>query len=255
MTWSADCAHVASYSISMNPGDQKGGHAARLLLFVMLLCWCGALLLFRFARSGSLALGFLAWNLVLAAIPAVAAWFFARAMGKNSSLIERVGWFVVWIVFLPNAPYIITDFVHLTTYPGIPFWYDTALLVSCAGTGLLLGYTSIADVQFVIARRFSPLAGWMLVVAAVLLSGFGIYLGRFLRWNSWDTVTSPRQLSLAITERVMNPLSNPQTFGVTVVYGVGLFLGYVALRFWQPATISEDVESGARRSTHSQQGE
>jgi uncharacterized membrane protein len=222
----------------MNLDAYRGGHAPRLLLFVMLLGWCGALLLFRFARSGSLTLGFLAWNLFLAAVPAVAAWFFARAMGRNSSLIERVGWFVVWLVFLPNAPYVITDFVHLTTRPGIPFWYDTALLISCAGTGLLLGYTSIADVQFVIARRFSPLAGWMLVVAAVLLSGFGIYLGRFLRWNSWDTLTSTRQLSLAITERVMNPLSNPQTFGVTIVYGVGLFLGYVALRFWQPATIS-----------------
>lgn len=216
----------------------KGGHTARLLLFVMLLCWCGALLVFRFVRTGSLDLAFMAWNLFLAAVPAVAAWFFARSMGKNSSQIERVGWFVVWLVFLPNAPYIITDFVHLTTHPRIPLWYDIALFVSCAGTGLLLGYTSIADVQFVIARRFSPLVGWMMVVAAVLLSGFGIYLGRFLRWNSWDTLTSPRRLTLEIADRVMNPLSNPQTVGVTVVYGVGLFLGYVALRFWQPATIS-----------------
>jgi uncharacterized membrane protein len=238
---------IANY-LGLNLGAHKGGHAPRLLLFVMLLSWCGALLLFRFVRSGSLALGFLAWNLFLAAIPAVAAWFFARAMGKGASTIEKVGWFVIWIVFLPNAPYIITDFVHLTTRPGIPFWYDTALLVSCAGTGLLLGYTSIADVQAVIARRFSPFVGWMLVIAAVLLSGFGIYLGRFLRWNSWDTLTSPRQLSLAIADRVMNPLSNPQTFGVTVVYGVGLFLGYVALRFWQPATISGSERTEPRQS-------
>jgi uncharacterized membrane protein len=232
----------------MNPSAHKGGHTARLLLFVMLLGWCGALLLFRFARSGSLDLGFLAWNLFLAAVPALAAWFFARAMGKNSSTIEKAGWFVVWIVFLPNAPYIITDFVHLTPRPGIPFWYDIALLVSCAGTGLLLGYTSIADVQFVIARRFSPLAGWILVAAAVLLSGFGIYLGRFLRWNSWDTLTNPRQLSVDITDRLINPLSNPQTFGVTIVYGVGLFLGYVALRFWQPATIRDSERIGSRES-------
>jgi uncharacterized membrane protein len=232
----------------MNPSAHKGGHTARLLLFVMLLGWCGALLLFRFARSGSLDLGFLAWNLFLAAVPALAAWFFARAMGKNSSQIERVGWFVIWLVFLPNAPYIITDFVHLTPRPGIPFWYDIALLVSCAGTGLLLGYTSIADVQFVVARRYSALMGWLLVIAAVLLSGFGIYLGRFLRWNSWDAVTSPRQLSLAITERVMNPLSNPQTFGVTIVYGVGLFLGYVALRFWQPATIASGERTEQRQA-------
>jgi uncharacterized membrane protein len=234
----------AGYSICMNPLFDKGGHAPRLLLFVMLLGWCGALLLFRFARSGSLALGFLAWNLFLAAVPAVAAWFFARAMGKDSSTVERAGWFVVWLLFLPNAPYIITDFVHLTPRPEIPFWYDTALLVSCAGTGLLLGYTSIADVQIVVARRYSALVGWLLVVAAVLLSGFGIYLGRFLRWNSWDTLASPRQLSVEITGRLMNPLSNPQTFGVTIVYGVGLFLGYVALRFWQPATVGGSGRTG-----------
>jgi uncharacterized membrane protein len=203
----------------------------------MLLSWCAALLLFRFVRSGSLAMGFMAWNLFLAAIPAVAAWLFARAMAKGSSLIEKVGWFVIWLVFLPNAPYIITDFVHLTSQPRIPFWYDTALITSCAGTGLLLGYTSIADVQAAITQRFSALAGWFLVIAAVLLSGFGIYLGRFLRWNSWDTITSPHQLFPQIADRLINPLSHPQTVGVTVVYGVGLFLGYVALRFWQPATV------------------
>ncbi|HMH07721.1 MAG TPA: DUF1361 domain-containing protein, partial [Terriglobales bacterium] len=131
------------------------------------MSWCTALLLFRFVRSGSFALRFLAWNLVLAAIPAVAAWFFARAMAKGTSLIEKLGWFVIWLVFLPNAPYIITDFVHLTTHPRIPFWYDTALITSCAGTGLLLGYTSIADVQAAITRRFSAFAGWVLVIAAV----------------------------------------------------------------------------------------
>jgi uncharacterized membrane protein len=211
----------------------------------MLLSWCAALLLFRFVRSGSLAMGFLAWNLFLAAIPAVAAWFFARAMAKGSSLIEKVGWFVIWLVFLPNAPYIITDFVHLTSQPRIPFWYDTALITSSAGTGLLLGYTSIADVQAAITQRFSTLVGWLLVIAAVLLSGFGIYLGRFLRWNSWDTIISPHQLFPQIADRLINPLAHPQTVGVTVVYGVGLFLGYVALRFWQPATVRGE-KTGSR---------
>jgi uncharacterized membrane protein len=211
----------------------------------MLLSWCAALLLFRFLRSGSLAMGFLAWNLFLAAIPAVAAWFFARAMAKGSSLIEKVGWFVIWLVFLPNAPYIITDFVHLTSQPRIPFWYDTALITSSAGTGLLLGYTSIADVQAAITQRFSTLVGWLLVIAAVLLSGFGIYLGRFLRWNSWDTIISPHQLFPQIADRLINPLAHPQTVGVTVVYGVGLFLGYVALRFWQPATVRGE-KTGSR---------
>ena len=86
----------------MNPGAHNRP-TNRLLLFGMLLSWCAALLLFRFARSGSLDLGFLAWNLFLAAIPAVAAWFFARAMAKGASVIEQVAWFGIWLVFLPNA--------------------------------------------------------------------------------------------------------------------------------------------------------
>jgi uncharacterized membrane protein len=238
----------------MNPGAYKDGPTGRLLLFGTLLSWCAALLLFRLVRSGSLALGFLFWNLFLAAIPAVAAWFFARAMAKGSSLIKQVGWFVIWLVFLPNAPYIITDFVHLTTRPGIPLWYDTALLISCAGTGLLLGYTSIADVQAAITRRFSTFLGWVLVAGAVLLSGFGIYLGRFLRWNSWDALTSPHQLFLEIADRLINPLSHPQTFGVTAVYGMGLFLGYVALRFWQPATLGGSERTGPATILNAEEG-
>jgi len=165
----------------MNPRLLKGEHAPRLLLFVMLLGWCAALLLFRFVRSGSLTLGFLAWNLFLAAVPAVAAWLFARAMGKNSSTVERVAWFVIWLLFLPNAPYIITDFVHLTPRPGVPFWYDIALLVSCAGTGLLLGYTSIADVQVVVARRYSALMGWLLVVGTIPAGILGLLFEHALR--------------------------------------------------------------------------
>jgi uncharacterized membrane protein len=202
------------------------------------LSWCGALLLFRFVRSGSLAFGFLAWNLFLAAVPALAAAFFARAAGKQSSATVQTVWFALWLVFLPNAPYIITDFVHLTPSGSIPLWYDIALLTSCAGTGLLLGYTSIADVQSVITRKFSESLGWAVVITAIFLSGFGIYLGRFLRWNSWDTLTNPLGLFPDIASRVINPFSHPRMLAVTAVYGVGLFVGYVALRFWHPAARS-----------------
>jgi uncharacterized membrane protein len=198
------------------------------------LGWCAALLLFRFARSGSLAFGFLAWNLFLAAVPAVAAAMFARAAAKQSRVIVQVVWFIVWLVFLPNAPYIITDFVHLTPSAAIPLWYDIALLTSCAGTGLLLGYTSIADVQTVITRKFSASLGWSVVIAAIFLSGFGIYLGRFLRWNSWDTLSNPLRLFPDVAGRVLDPLAHPRMLAVTAVYGVGLFVGYVALRFWHP---------------------
>jgi len=211
----------------------------RLLLFGVLLGWCGLLLLARVARSGSVSFVFLAWNLFLASIPALAAAGFVRAADRGSPALVQTGWFALWLAFLPNAPYIVTDFMHLRPRPLVPLWYDIAILASCAGTGLLLAYTSLADVQGVLARKFSQFAGWVLAAVVLVLSGFGIYLGRFLRWNSWDALSSPLELLADIADRVANPLSHPQTIGVTIVYGFGLLLGYAAFRALSLPPITE----------------
>ncbi len=202
----------------------------RVVVFGALFVWCGALVYGRIVIAQSYAFAFLGWNLLLAAIPAVAAWLFARAAEQHAHALLQVFWFAIWLVFLPNAPYVITDLVHLAPHSYIPLWYDLAMLASCAGTGLLLGYTSLADVQAVIARRFSARLGWGVAAAALLLSGFGIYLGRFLRWNSWDAVTRPLQLLADIGHQLTDPGSSLQALGVTLIYGAGLMLGYVALR-------------------------
>jgi uncharacterized membrane protein len=213
----------------------------RIVLFAALLGWCGVMIAFRFLRSGSLAYGFLAWNLFLAAIPAVAAWLYVEAADRRAPLPVRAFWFAVWLVFLPNAPYVLTDFIHLEQLPPIPLWYDIALLASCAGTGLLLGYSSLADVHAAIARRHSLAAGWTLAAAALLASGFGIYLGRVLRWNSWDVLTHPRRLTAEALRELTDPASYLQTIGVTLVYGIALLLGYVALRVIEPLGARDDT--------------
>lgn len=207
----------------------------RILLFAALIGWCGVLVAFRYARSDTLFFGFLFWNLFLAAVPAMAAWLLVWTDHRRASWIVQLPLLAIWLAFLPNAPYLLTDFVHLNERPPIPLWYDIALLASFAGTGLLLGYSSLADVQAVVARRFSAALGWALAAVALLLSGFGIYLGRFLRWNSWDALTAPVQLFADIAARVSDPLSHPRALGVTVIYGVALLLGYIALRVLGPA--------------------
>ncbi len=208
----------------------------RLLLFGTLLAWCAALLLVRFVRSQSFDLAFMAWNLVLAATPAIAAWLFAKAAEKRAPAALQVLWFALWLTFLPNAPYVLTDFLHLAPSPAIPLWYDIALLASCAGSGLLLGYISLADVQAVIARRYSARAGWALAAAALLLSAFGIYLGRFLRWNSWDLLVDPLKIVFGTARWLADPLSRTQAIGVTLVYGITLLLGYIALIVLKPGS-------------------
>ncbi|HSP34452.1 MAG TPA: DUF1361 domain-containing protein [Thermoanaerobaculia bacterium] len=202
--------------------------ARRALIFAALFAWCGFLLAGRVYRSGTLAYTFLVWNLFLAMLPAVFGVLFARATQRGSFAIVRAIWFVLWLLFLPNAPYIVTDFIHLTAMPRVPLWFDIALLLSFAGTGLLLGYSSVADVQGAIALRFGRAVGWCVAFLAVLLSGFGIYLGRFLRWNSWDAFTDPFDMATYIARHSLHPLAHERSVAVTLVYGVGLALGYVA---------------------------
>jgi uncharacterized membrane protein len=209
--------------------------AKKSVLFGVLIGWCAALIAFRVWHAGTLKYTFLLWNLFLAAVPAVAARLFVNAAESKSLAVVQICWFALWLMFLPNAPYIVTDFVHLEELPPIPLWYDVALLASCAGTGLLLGYSSLADVQAVITRRFSAWSGWAVALTALFLSAFGIYLGRFLRWNSWDAVTNPLELLSDISRHALDPLYHPRTIGVTVIYGIALLLGYIALRVVQPS--------------------
>jgi uncharacterized membrane protein len=197
----------------------------RLLTFAALLAWCGALLVLRAARAQNTAFFFLVWNLFLAAIPFAAAEVFARAKWH----VARWPAFAVWLLFLPNAPYIVTDFIHLRARPPVPLWYDVLLLISCAGAGLLLGYGSVMLVQRAIARRWGVRTGWAVAVGSILLSAFGIYLGRFLRFNSWEALTDPMPLFSDISVHLMNPMDHPKAFAVTILYGVALVLGYLGI--------------------------
>ena len=198
----------------------------RSILFLVLIAWCATLLVLRVAHSHTLNYSFLAWNLFLAVIPAVA----ALMLRRTANLAARVVLFLIWLAFLPNAPYIVTDFVHLKPKPPVPLWYDIAVLISFAETGLLLAYSSVSDVHHVIAQRFNAAAGWAVALGSLMLSGLGIYLGRFMRWNSWDPFANPARLAGAIAQSGFNPLDHPRTIAVTMIYGVGLALGYVGVR-------------------------
>ena len=210
----------------------------RALLLCALLGWCAALMLYRRERAGSIGFPFLPWNLFLAAVPVVAADLLKRAHQARWPVFLQVIWFVVWILFLPNAPYLITDFIHLKERPDMPLWYDIALLTSAAGVGLLFAYASVADVQNVLTRAFNSATAWIVVAVSLLLSGFGVYLGRFLRWNSWDAVSNPSQLFADISARVLSP--DDRTMGVTLIYGTALLLGYIALRVFALTTVRRD---------------
>ena len=168
----------------------------RLTIFVLL---CGAtilsLILFRVRTvlSGSLDYAFLIWNIFLAWIPlglAITATTFAWKRKQLVFVIPIAAF--LWLLFFPNAPYILTDLQHLgNPKPDVPLWFDVLLLIWFSWTGLLLGVVSLFLMQDLVRREFGRITGWLFVFAVGVLSSLGIYIGRFLRWNSWDILFNP----------------------------------------------------------------
>ncbi|UOG76714.1 DUF1361 domain-containing protein [Hymenobacter tibetensis] len=187
------------------------------------------LISFRVFFTQQLTFVFLLWNLFLAFIPFGLSTMLGLSAGRlKARVLLPVG--LVWLLFFPNAPYILTDLFHLERRAGVPYWYDLALILSCAWNGLMLAYASLTDMQALVTRRLGWWAGWGFATVALLLSSFGIYLGRYLRFNSWDVVTNPLTLFFDIVSRLLHPFSHLGTWGVTLLYGVFLVLGYATVR-------------------------
>lgn len=176
------------------------------------------------------------WNLFLAFIPfAISSFILPRPQLHSRWVFLPT--LALWLLFFPNAPYVITDLIHLKPGYGIPLWYDLLLLMSFAWNSLLLGLVSLSDMQSIVQRKFGGLMGWVFVVTTLGLSGFGIYLGRFLRWNSWDLFTNPGALFSDIAEQVLNPLENLPTY--TFTFGFAAFLLLAYLIFKQLAVVEQ----------------
>jgi uncharacterized membrane protein len=194
-----------------------------------LLAWSVALVLLRVVWTQTGYYLFLLWNLFLAVVPLFASALLRKAAARNAPDAVQLLLLVLWLLFLPNAPYILTDLVHLTPDGSRLYWYDLGMVLSCAGTGLLLGYLSLFDVHELFERRFGQRFGWSAAVVALLASGYGVYLGRVQRWNSWDLVTNPQSLFMSILDTVINPADHLHAYALSGLFGVGLVAGYATL--------------------------
>ena len=137
---------------------------------------------------------------------------------------------LAWLLFFPNAPYIVTDFIHLRGPGRAPLWFDVVLIASFAFTGLLLGFLSLSLVQHVATESAGAALGWLVAVTALVLAAFGIFIGRFEVRNSWDVIVKPVPLARDTWHELTSPTAYPRTLGVTASYAVFLILAYLALR-------------------------
>ncbi|MDA0323830.1 MAG: DUF1361 domain-containing protein [Verrucomicrobia bacterium] len=189
-----------------------------------------SLLAARVFYARDFAYWFLVWNLFLACIPlGISTLLLLRQDGKRPWIITASA-FCVWLLFFPNAPYIMTDILHLHPRHPVPVWYDMMLLFSFAWNGLIIAIISLSDMQKLVSELCNKVVGWLFALAVLGLSGFGMYLGRFLRWNSWDILANPGGLGFDIADRLLNPTSHPRTVGITILFAAFLTMCYVTTR-------------------------
>jgi uncharacterized membrane protein len=196
------------------------------LLFASALCV--ALVAARAIYTHRLAYQGLLWNLFLAWLPVLSALvaynLYRRLLSLSTSLVISAGF--IWLLFFPNAPYLMTDLMHLQTASDVPFWYDLILFSAFAWTGLFLGVASLAMMQALVRRSAGPVSSWVFVLGALAAGSVGIYLGRFLRWNSWDVFLNPTRILADVLDRLRHPFDHLQTFGFTMLFFLLLMATY-----------------------------
>lgn len=228
-------------SLKTDPLDRVTSYKKIALVFFvyLFLSFAGCVMVvFRAVYVKDIKYIFLIWNLFLAWIPLCLSLimtyiysFYGRGTWR-SIVMFTIG--IIWIIFYPNAPYIITDFIHLsgtkyytaTVGYNVSFivWYDFIMFSLFILTGFLLGFVSLYIMQRLIQDRYSRWLGWLFSSGTLFLSSFGIYLGRFIRWNSWDVLLNPFSLIDSILESF-----HMHAFAFTVTFGLFLLLIYIAL--------------------------
>ncbi len=203
----------------------------RLQSVLALICLLAvSLLAIRIKLTHSLTYSFMIWNLFLALVPL----FFAVLLKyiRFKYRITEVMLFTCWLLFFPNSTYMISDLLHLThIQSNVPNWYDAIMLFVFAVSGLFVGVVSLRYVHEFLETKFRSKTVWLVLSASIVLGGLGVYLGRFLRWNSWDIINDPLKILNDIAVRVVHPVSHYETYFITAVFTAIVFCSYLLFMF------------------------
>ena len=202
-------------------------------------CFSCLLLAARMVVTYSLGYIFLPWNLFLAFVPyCISCW-----MMKNTSIIQNkmklIITLAVWLLFIPNSFYIITDLFHFTHVRSAPKWFDLLLIFSFAWNGILFGIISLRRVEIILSLLMGKEFSLFIIFIVMWLNAFGIYIGRYLRYNSWDIISDPISLFGEIISMVFHPFNYMWEWGMVSCYSIFMTLLYVTLKKMSESFIME----------------
>ena len=176
---------------------------------------------------------YLLWNIFLAFIPLVISSLLLQHQENNKKIsgIFLTLSLIIWLFFFPNAPYLVTDMIHLGMNSVVPRWYDALVLFSTAWVGILLALHSLSHVEKILLVRYSKKVALLLLFILVLASSFGIYMGRVLRWNSWDIILRPKYFFNDVWAVFYHPWNYPEAYIFTFSFFFFILISYQAWKF------------------------
>jgi uncharacterized membrane protein len=216
----------------MRPSQRSEASRRRLLAVGALLAASAfgvAMVAFRIAYTGTGEYRNLLWHLFLAWIPFLVALVVYDRDRRGTRPVRLLLPALVWLLFLPNAPYLVTEYKFLVEHRGMPVWYDVTMLTAFAWTGLLLGFLSLYLMHGVARRALGATSSWIAIAAVLGLTSFGVFLGRIARWNSWDVVANPGSLAADLVRALADPAAHRGTIAVTIALAGFLSLAYLVL--------------------------
>lgn len=194
---------------------------------LLLSSFCLFMVLSRCVKTEQFGFVFLLWNLFLAFVPYQISTYLVRQ--KTMTGFKLAGLSGLWLLFLPNAPYMLTDLFHLHKRANLPVWFDLVLILSFAVTGLYLFYISVHQMAGVIKARQPQLYKPSVLVLLFLAVSYGVYIGRFLRVNSWDVV-APFNLAKTCIKPLFHAHSLKDVCSFTFIYSVFLTFLYLVFK-------------------------
>lgn len=202
--------------------------------FMRSMSFLGGLCVFFYVSRAFIAqsfrLGFIFENLALAWLGLIFGWLLVKSLQKHPWLSwQNIGLSIAWLLFLPNTWYVLTDFLHVLPTGEVSELFDIVFICLLVINGFVLGFTSLFLVHRELLKRLSPNQSTAVVAAVILLASFAIFLGRDLRWNSWDVITNPSGLILNVSDQVIAPFSHRQAINVTGLFFVLISGVYFAL--------------------------
>lgn len=204
-------------------------------LLIASTCFSCVLELLRILHTGKPMFLWLIWNLFLAYVPFwLSTWLTMRrtAPGRRPLRGLDLVLLLVWILFIPNSFYILTDLYHLIDCrdPRVPAWFDLSLIFSFAWNGLLLGVLSVRQMEKIVCPVIGGYWASSFVYFVMALNALGVYAGRYLRFNSWDILTNPFQLTIDMGHLIIHPLQSLQAWGMIACYTILLSFIYKMMK-------------------------